>query len=342
MSFDVSKKTINVFNDVEGKSSKINNTQKEITDYIKQFQDYIFVYESTGIYSSTLHKACNDAWVKHFFIHPNDSSKLFSSLFCKSNKTDELDAKQLAQLTKLLLSQQEQFWKSKFIQPNSNQIAILRSHMSQIRFYKESMKLFQQRIEKMSFDAFSDKDAIKTLQDQIKDFETKIYEIESKVIVIFDELGLKNKYKQLQTIPSVWETCAIELTVFFSTLTDKGMTQKDNKKMLAYSWLNPDISQSWTSTHSTSISKKWDKYIRTALYMTWMQRFRWVKCEKLKNTTIWQFAIKMINKFWSLTSKRWKSVACAISHKILDIWRAIFHTEREFNWFLTPSFISSL
>jgi transposase len=149
ISFDVSKKTINVYNSIEDKSSKITNTYKDITDLVTKYQDYVFVYEATGIYSSTLLKACNDLQVKHYFIHPNDSSQLFSSLFCKSNKTDELDAKQLAQLAELLMLQESQLGKSKFIKPNSNQIAILRSYMSQIRFYKETIKLFNQRLEKL-------------------------------------------------------------------------------------------------------------------------------------------------------------------------------------------------
>lgn len=334
IAFDVSKKTINVYNDFKNQSFKINNVHKEITDFLKQFQEFIFVYEATGIYSSLLQKCCNDLWVKHMFFHPNDAAQLFVSLFWKNNKTDELDAKQLAQLTKLFLSQEDSLGKSKFITPSSNQVSVMRSHMSQIRFYKESIKQFLQRIEKMNFDAFADKEAIIDLQKQIEIFEKNIHTIESKIIILFETLWLTNKYEKLKTIPTVWQTTAIELTVFYSTLSDKWLTQNDKKKMLAYSWLNPDISQSWTSLNSTSISKRWDKNIRTALYMIGMQRFKWIKHDKYLNTTIGQFALKMMNKFGSPSSKRWKSVACAISHKILDIWRAIFHTEREFNGFL--------
>jgi hypothetical protein len=208
--------------------------------------------------------------------------------------------------------------------------------MSQIRFYKETIKLFNQRLEKLWCDAFTDSNSIKTIQSQITLFEKEIISIESEILTLFESLKLTKKYEQIKTIPSIWQTTAIELTVFFSTLSDKGIEQKDSKKMLAYSWLNPDISQSWTSINKTWISKKWDKNIRTALYMIGMQRFRRVKFTDYKNTTIGQFAVKMINKFGSSTNKRWKSVACAVSHKILDIARAIYHTEIQFSGFLKP------
>jgi uncharacterized protein YaaR (DUF327 family) len=60
--------------------------------------------------------------------------------------------------------------------------------MSQIRFYKESIKQFLQRIEKMNFDAFADKEAIIDLQKQIEIFEKNIHTIESKIIILFETL----------------------------------------------------------------------------------------------------------------------------------------------------------
>jgi hypothetical protein len=148
----------------------------------------------------------------------------------------------------------------------------------------------------------------------------------------FKVIGINRKYESIKSIPSIWQTVAIEMTLFFTTLADKWIAQKDEKKMLAYSWLNPQQRQSWTSISWSTISKKWDKHIRTALYMPAMQRFRRHKVDKYKNTTLGKFATRMIEHFWSTARKRWKSVASAVSHKLLTIWRAIFHSESEYNW----------
>jgi hypothetical protein len=162
----------------------------------------MFVYEATGVYSSTVQRVCNDLQVIHFFLHPLDSSKLFSSLMDK-NKNDALDAKQLGQLTQLLFSQKEIIGKDKFIKPSTNQVAIMRSLSSQIRYYKDTIKTINQRIEKLTYDAFGQKDEIKILQEDINVVGKRIDAIELQILDYFKVIGINRKYESIKSIPSI-------------------------------------------------------------------------------------------------------------------------------------------
>jgi hypothetical protein len=117
---------------------------------------------------------------------------------------------------------------------------------------------------------------------------------------------------------------------FFSKLQHKWFTKKDSKKMISYSWLNPIQSSSWDK--ESSYLWKWDRKIRNAVYMTWIQRYKWIKKDINSNTSLWKFFLRMVKRFSSWSKKRWKSVACAFAKKILVIAWAMFRDNTEYNY----------
>jgi hypothetical protein len=327
---DVSKKTVIAFNSVTQKITKLQNNCKDLEEFIKTQRDHLFIYESTWVYSSTLQKTCNDCKVEHFMIHPNDASSLSSSLLHK-NKNDDLDAKQLSQLAEIMIHQHQTLWlKNKLIKPASNEVARMRSIASQIRYHKECIEQIKNRIEKLNNDSFGIAQWIVWLQNDIISNQNQIKALEASAVEYFVELWLEWKFNSIKTIPWIWEVIAIELVIFFTTLIDKWISKEQHKQMLAYSWLNPKQQQSWTSLNYSSISRNWDAHVRKAIYMAWVQWCKRSMKDWYKDTNLWKFTIRMKEHFSSPSKKRWKSVICAVWHKLLNISWAIFHSEQSY------------
>ncbi len=269
--------------------------------------------------------------MKHYMIHCNDACSLSKTLHFR-NKNDELDSAGLAMLWSLLQDQAERWFKNKLITPASNASQELKSLYSHTITLKKKIKKDKQHKEAILSDAFASEKMLQHISLSIQLVERQLKETQTEILRLLNELKLRGKFELLQTIPWVWPQTATTLVVFFQDLVEKGFTNADSKKMVAYAWLDPTQKQSWTSISSSHLSRKGNKFVRSAMYMIWMQRSQHMNHENYSSTNIWKFAQRMKIKFKSWNSKRWKSMLCAIWRKILTISRAIYNSGKPYDF----------
>lgn len=328
---DVSKKEIHIWDLKIKKYLKVKNDIKTIEVFFKNYdKESIVIYEPTSVYSKTVEMALNNVWQKHYQVHANKMKNLWKSLGY-INKTDKLDCQMIAELSSLIEVRENQSWKSIFTRPNSNEVNQILHYLSQIEFYKKQkkrVKLEDEKLNNSPYKSETSKEANKTL---IINFTKIINILEKEIQSVYNTSEeIKWKYEKLKTIPWVWTTASINMISFFSKLQHKWFTKKDSKKMISYSWLNPIQSSSWDK--ESSYLWKWDRKIRNAVYMTWIQRYKWIKKDINSNTSLWKFFLRMVKRFSSWSKKRWKSVACAFAKKILVIAWAMFRDNTEYNY----------
>lgn len=330
---DVSKKSLHIYDQKIKQYFKINNTEKNISDFFANYStDYYIIYEPTGTYSKTLEKVLNNLNLKHLLVHPNDMHHLINSLGL-NNKNDELDARWIAQVWQTLFNQiQNLDGKNKFIQPNSNKVNQLHHYMSQIRSMKDQIVKLKQSLEILDNNPYDSKKAREIYKDTIKGLEDGIKTIEDEIIQLLTDMNMYSKFEDLQTIPWVWRSVALEMMVFFMTMQDKWFTKDNNKQVIAYTWLNPIENQSGSSKDWSYLSRQGDPNIRTSIYMTGIQWCKWCNDPRYKDTTLGKFVLRMKEKFSSSKNKRWKSVGCAVWKKVIEIGRAMFCDGTEYNF----------
>ncbi len=330
---DISKQTLDIYNENSNQHCKIKNEEKAIKKYFSTVSDEsIIIYEPTGVYWKKLEKTLNTLEKTHYQIHANDAFSLWKTLVW-DNKTDELDCRMLVQVAKVMYNfHNESCGKKKFITPNSNQLNEIQVLLTSIRFFKNEIRRFKQQIEYLNINPYDTKKPMKMVQKSIKEMKKNIAALEKKVLEIYDVLNLTGKYNNLQSVPWIWPVCAMELINFFLFLQNKGFCRDDKKQVTAYAWVNPISLESWTSLNRSKLSNWWKREVKCALFMSWMQRQKRYKIEKYKDTTIGKFTARMIDKFRSWKSKRWKSIACAVWKKLLLTARAIFRDNTQYNF----------
>jgi len=329
---DVSKKSLHIRDAESKKYQTILNNTKEIQKFAEWLSESaIVVYEPTGVYWKNLAKSFNDLWVNYFEIHANKIKHLAESLGYK-NKTDKLDCKMIAEVSETIANRESQSGKKIFTRPNSNNINQILEYLSQIETYKHQIKLVKQSNEKMQNTPYDSSFAEETNKKLLKDLQSVIARLEKDIENLLEkDENTKGKVEKMKTIPWIWVVASINLVTFFQKLVEKGMKQVDTNQMIAYTWFNP-IEHSSGNMNGSYLSKKWDSKIRDSVYLSGIQWMKLVKLDKYKDTTIGKFTVRMQNKFWSPSNKRWKSVACAVCKKILTIAWAIFRNNSEYQY----------
>lgn len=103
---DVAKSTLQVYIPKNQLNIEIQNTLVELKKlysklnklYKKSLNDIVFIYESTGCYSSILERFCQDNNIKCFKVGAYQSSS-FSKVIKNRSKTDKLDAEMLSKMS---------------------------------------------------------------------------------------------------------------------------------------------------------------------------------------------------------------------------------------------------
>lgn len=330
---DISKQTLDIYDENSSKHNKIKNTEKEIKKYFKSVsQTTLIVYEPTWVYGKKVEKVLNDLNKSHYQIHANDAHLLGKTLVWK-NKTDKLDCKMLVQIAKVMYSNcKEQGGKNKFIKPNSNELNKIQTLLTSIRFMKSEIKKFKQQLEYCNMTPYSTKQQEKMFHKLIKELETNIRSLEQKIVDIYDSAGLLEKYQNIQSIPWIWRVTAMELVNFFLFLVNKWFERWHKKQVVAYAGIHPVAIESGSSLNSSKLSKGWKREIKSALFMVGMQRQKQYKYEKYTDTTLWKFTKRMIEKFRNEKNKRGKSVSCAVWKKLLVTAWALFRDDTQYNF----------
>lgn len=318
---DISKVTLDMYVYDTQNYYQLENTESVIKDFLRWFIDYTVFYESTGVYGSKLMKACNEWKMTHFMIENQLMQRMWQSLWDR-NKTDKIDAQQIAEVGKLLLDiSQRKNMKQKIILPNSEIINQLNSMLSCVKSLRQQIIKMKQLIDKLKNDIYSPNGMQEFYEKQMKQYEEKISEVYNEIEQQLWGLWYKKRLENLCTIPWINKKVWIDILILFMNLEAKGFHPKDTSKLKAYIGIDPIKTQSWTSINKCKISKKGNKFVRQSLYLSWICRYSLMKFEKYKNTDLWKFFLRMQNNFSSDTKKCWKKVATAMTKKlILTAW----------------------
>ena len=149
---------------------------------------------------------------------------------------------------------------------------------------------------------------------------------------IIKKLELYTNFENLCTIPWISNEVGLELIVFFMDLSEKWIWVSDRSKVKAFVWLDVSLQQSWSSIDKKRISKQWNKHVRSILQIWSRCWFNLVKIDKYKNTNLWLFFQRMVNKFETPTKKNGNSISTAMSKKILLVAWWVFWSNTPYNW----------
>jgi len=248
------------------------------------------------------------------------------------NKTDKIDAKKIAQVGSMLLdmykSNQTKF---KLINPSSNEISKLNHYVSVINSLRNQVSRFKQLIEKLDQDVYTEKVVMKFYQKQLKVFQKEQEHIYELLQESLREMGYEEKLENIGSIPSINTKFWAELLAFFVRITNKGIQKQDRSKLKALVGIDPNEKSSWTSLNKVHISRKWNKDLRCMFFMAGMKWYQLINYDKYKNTDLWEFFIRMREKFTIPWSKHGKRVIMAMSKKLLLTARWIFHSDKPYD-----------
>lgn len=333
---DISNNTLDIFIKNSSTFLQIQNNYKSISNYfkkeIKNFEDIIVVSEATWVYSSSLVKVCFDLSIKHFEVNPRAMNQLWKNIWDR-NKTDKIDAEKIAIVWNLLFNMNIS-WdaKSKLSITSSSEIKYLKSIISAIRSVKHDRVKFKQRISSLSKDVFAPKSFIPDMQRAIKESEKVRNKLTEQAKMIITNMGFKNKFDNLCTIPWINSEVCLELIVFFIDLSHKWIWASDRSKVKAFAWIDVSLNQSWTSINRKRISKQGNKNIRSMLLIWTRCWYTLIKIEKYKNTNLGLFFQRMIDKFSTKDKLNGNSISTAMSRKTLLVAWWIFWNDKPYNW----------
>ena len=331
---DVSKLSLDIcIKDDDGlKSEKITNTYNNIIKFMRKYKNYVVFYETTGIYSNKLSKACNDLKVIHYQVNPFVMCKIYE-WFWDRNKTDKIDAKKILQAWELLLNMYES-WDTKFklIYPSNNKISEMNHYVSVIHSLRNQVSRFKQLLEKLDQDIYTDKKVIKFYKKQLKTFQDQQANMLELLQESLREMWYGEVMENIWTIPTISTKFWAELLAFFIKLTSKWIRKEDRSKLKAFVWIDPNEKSSWTSLNKVHISRKWSKTMRCLFFMAGMKWYQLIEYDKYKNTDLGEFFIRMRDKFTVKWSKHWKRVIMAMSKKLLLVAWWIFRKNEPYDW----------
>jgi hypothetical protein len=331
---DVSKLSLDIcIKDSKGglRNSKIANTYKEIIEFLKKYKQSIVFYETTGVYSHTLCKACNDTKILHYQLNPFVMYRLYEWLEDR-NKTDKIDAQKIAQTGKMLLDRYTNNEGSmKLIFPSSNDISESNHYVSVINSIRNQVSRYKQILERLREDIYADKKVIKFYKKQLKVFQDEQKLVYEKLQKIFWERWYEDKLENIGTIPSINTKFWSELLAFFMTLVSKGIQKEDRSKLKAFVGIDPNEKSSGTSLHKVHISRRWNKNMRCMFYIAAMKWYQLINYEKYRNTDLWVFFLRMKEKFTVEGSKHGKRVIIAMAKKLLMVSWWIFRSDTPYD-----------
>ena len=332
---DVSKLSLDIcIKDSKGdlRNSKIANTYRECTELLKKFKHSTVFYEATGIYSSTLSKACNDLWIIHYQLNPFVMCRLYESLWDR-NKTDKIDAWKIAQAGKLLLDMYHNDESSmKLILPSNNEVSKSSYYVSVINSIRNQISRYKQVLERLREDIYTDKKIIKFYEKQLKIFQDEQKLLYEKLQNIFNEGWYEEKLKNIGSIPSINTKFWSELLAFFMCLVSKWIKKEDRSKLKAFVGIDPNEKSSGTSLHKVHISRRGNKNMRCMFFMAGMKWYQLVNYDKYRNTDLWVFFLRMKEKFTVEGSKHGKRVIMAMAKKLLMVAWWIFWSDTPYDW----------
>lgn len=264
---DIAKSTLQVFipkNDtdleIENSPDGLNQLYSKLKkQYKKSINDIVFVYESTGAYSTILEQYSQDKEIKCFKVGAYQSAS-FSKVVKNRSKTDVVDARMLSQMH--ILAKEKDIK----VPSRDNEAHQLRSYIK----YHQSLIKEERRI-KNYLEA-----ATYNLEDKyiLKKVKKKVLQLQKEQTLIMDKVIdiVKNNpkyyqaYKNIISIKGVGEKSTIILLYLFLRYPNAS-----RQHITALSGLDPIQRSSGTSVqHKERISKQGLSLVRDILFMPTM------------------------------------------------------------------------
>ncbi len=264
---DVAKATLQVYipknnTDIEIRNSadelkKLYNKLKKL--YKKSIDDIVFIYESTGSYSTILENYCQKQTIKCFKVGAYQSAS-FSKVVKNRNKTDIVDARMLSQMH--ILAKDKDI-KVPFRDENAHQIR------SYIKYYQSLVKEHIRQsnyLEAASYN-LEDNFIIKQVTKKITSIGKEQKMIIDKIMTIINSnKAYSEAYKNITSIKGIGEKSGIILLYLFLRYPNAS-----RQHITALCGLDPIQRSSGTSVqHKERISKQGLSLVRAILFMPTM------------------------------------------------------------------------
>ena len=261
---DVAKATLQVYipksdSDIEIKNSsdglkKLYSKLKK--QYKKELQDIVFVYESTGAYSTILEQFCQDKEILCFKVGAYQSAS-FSKVIKNRSKTDKIDARMLSQMH--ILAKEKDIK----IPKRDEKAHQIRSY---IKYYQSLIKEHRRQSNYLEAATYNleDKFILKQVKKKIASLEKEQAMIIEKILeIIKANPTFKQAYDNITSIKGIAEKSGIILLYLFLKYPDASRQQ-----ITALCGLDPVQRSSGTSVqHKERISKQGLSLVRAILYM---------------------------------------------------------------------------
>lgn len=261
----------------------------------------IFVIEATGVYYENLAYFLAQKNQKIAVVLPN-KTKNFANTLEQKSKTDKLDARMLAQFG---LEKELPCWKIP--------AEIMRKLKILTREYHSTKELAVQIKNRLHAHMHSYQpldEVTKIIKQQISFFETQLKILEKKILkLVQKDKDLYDKINKIDKIEGVGPMTIITILAE----TDCFSLVLNYKQLTSYSGLDVLYNQSGINQGKTTISKKGNSHIRTALYMPALTAAR--RSPKLK-----ALYIRLLER-----GKSKKAALIAVARKLLiliyTIWK---------------------
>jgi len=301
-------KSFTFSNDIKGFKSLIKSV-KNIDMFRTEDSDIPlwFVVEATGVYYENLAYFLAENNYSVAVILPNKTKNFFKTLENKS-KTDSLDAAGLTQ-----------FGLEKTLKPWETPLAIFKELKELTREHLSTTAMLSQLKNKLHAKKHSHEantQTVNRLKKQITFFKLQLKLINKQIKdLVKSDKDLDDRVKKVTTAKGIGFQTAI--TVISET---NGFNLIQNEKQLtSYAGYDPRQQQSGIHKGKTPISKKGNKYIRTAVYLPALSAARWNE------------NLKRVYKRLCISKNNKKVALVAVARKLLILIYTLWKNNQEFN-----------
>ena len=261
---DVAKSTLQVFIPKNDLDIEIKNTQDGLKtlylklkkQYKKEIGNIVFIYESTGSYSTILEHYAQEKEIKCFKVGAYQSSS-FSKVIKNRNKTDIVDARMLSQMH--ILAKEEDI-KVPSRDMKAHQIR------SYIKYYQSLVKDERRKANYLEAADYNleDKYVLKQVKKKILQLQKEQVDIINKIMDIINDNPLyKEAYNNIISIKGIGKKSSIILLYLFLRYPNAS-----RQHITALSGLDPIQRSSGSSVqHKERISKQGLSLVRDILFM---------------------------------------------------------------------------
>lgn len=248
----------------------VKNTKSDLKKFIKEIdalildsekaqlcKSLLFVFEYTGIYNNHILEILFELQHRVALIHPGT---LKAVVKVDRNKTDEIDAKRIAEYAHRFRD------KLDIVQPSSNELKELKILISE---RASLVKLRSQCVQKEEdYKNFMPTNTFVWLKNNnkalLEDMEEAIKNIDSKILTIIkSDQGLHTNYKNAVSVPGIGPVTAAALICFTGNFTKF----KNSKQLGSYCGVVPFERSSGMYRGKQRVSKKANKHLKSLLHM---------------------------------------------------------------------------